>query len=349
MTNAKVSFLNSDTVCMDSMKGLLGECQTGNYIGAMPRNRLKAQAKIAVIGYGSQGRAVTLNFRDSGYDVLVGLPRNSKSKGRAKKDGIKMIGSVRDIVKKSDIVCFAFPDYLHGRVYRSAIKSCLNDGATLLFLHGFSVHFGFVQPPKSSDVLLIAPHAPGIMVREKFLGEKSLSAFYAVHQNPSGNAQKKVLELAGALGFEKKRLLKTTFEIETIGDLFGEQAVLCGGLTELIKNGFEVLIENGVPPKHAYLEVAFQLDQIIALIKKYGLEGMYRRISVAAQLGSVETGPFIIDKSVKKKMRQKFQDIVSGKFGKKLNAMNSADIKALRARIKKMTNPAFERSVEDFN
>ena len=243
----------------------------------------------------------------------------------------------------------AFPDYLHQRVFDSEIKENLTKGATLLFLHGFSVHFGFVVPPKSLDVILIAPHAPGIMVRDKFLGDKSLSAFSAVHQDVSGKAEKRTVSLAGALGFKKKKLLKTTFEIETIGDLFGEQAVLCGGLAMLIKNGFEVLIENGIPAKHAYLEVAFQLDQIIALIKKYGIKGMFERISVAAQLGSAETGPYIIDAAVKEKMQNRFKEISSGAFAKKLNGLGPLDIKALKRNLKKLTHPELEKAAKEFN
>jgi len=331
------------------MKGLLGECQSGNYIGAMPRNRFKSKDKIAVIGYGSQGRAVALNLKDSGYDVSVGLPKNSKSIRKARKEGIKTIDTVREAVKKADLVCLAFPDYLHGRIYKTEIGPYLNKGATLLFLHGFSVHFGFVKPPKTCDVILIAPHAPGIMVREKYLTDKSLSAFYSVHQNVSGKAPKTVLQLSKALGFEKKRLLKTTFEIETVGDLFGEQAVLCGGMAALIKNGFEVLIQNGVPPKHAYLEVAYQLDQIIALIKKYGIEGMFSRISVAAQLGSAESGPYLIDSAVKKRMQKKIREIKSGRFARKLNGLNPSEIKALKSKLKKLSNPRLEKAVRAFN
>ena len=331
------------------MKGLLGECQSGNYIVGVPKQRLKKSDKIAVIGYGSQGRAVALNFRDSGYDLTIGLPLKSKSRSKAKSDKFKNIAAVSEAVKTSDIIAMAFPDYLHQRVFDSEIKENLKKGATLLFLHGFSVHFGFVVPPKSVDVILIAPHAPGIMVREKFLTDKSLSAFYAIHQDVSGKAEKKAIALAGALGFKKKKLLKTTFKIETIGDLFGEQAVLCGGLSMLIKNGFEVLIENGIPAKHAYLEVAYQLDQIIALIKKYGIEGMFERISVAAQLGSTETGPYIIDSAVKKKMQNQFTAIRSGVFAKKLNGLSPLDIKALKQNLKKLTHPELEKAVKQFN
>ena len=331
------------------MKGLLGECQSGNYIDAVRKQLSKKSDKIAVIGYGSQGRAVALNFRDSGYDVTIGLPPKSKSRTKAQFEKFKNIVAVGEVVKSADIVCLAFPDYLHQRIFDAEIKGNLKKGATLLFLHGFSVHFGFVVPPKAVDVILIAPHAPGIMVREKFLGDKSLSAFYAVNQDISGKAEEKAISLAGALGFKKKKLLMTTFEIETIGDLFGEQAVLCGGLAMLIKNGFEVLIENGIPPKHAYLEVAFQLDQIIALIKKYGIKGMFDRISVAAQLGSGETGPYLIDTAVKEKMQSRFKEISSGVFAKKLNGLGPEDIKALKANLKKLTHPELEKAVKEFN
>ncbi len=331
------------------MKGLLGECQSGNYIGEMPKWTIRKNDRIAVIGYGSQGRAVALNFRDSGYNLTIGLPPKSKSRSKAKVDKFSKIATVGEAVKDSDIICLAFPDYLHQRVFDSKIKGNLKKGATLLFLHGFSVHFRFVVPPKSVDVILIAPHAPGIMVREKFLTDKSLSAFYAVHQDVSGKAQKKAMSLAGALGFKKKKLLRTSFEIETIGDLFGEQAVLCGGLAMLIKNGFEVLIENGIPPKHAYLEVAFQLDQIITLIKKYGIEGMFERISVAAQLGSGEAGPHIIDETVKNKMQSRFEEIASGAFAAKLNSLVPEDIQAIKTRLKKLSHPELEKTVKAFN
>lgn len=331
------------------MKRLLGECQSGNYIGAMPKKSRKKSDKVTVIGYGSQGRAVALNFRDSGYEVSIGLPAKSKSLAKAKADRFKNVGLVGEVVKSADIICMAFPDYLHGRVFERDIKKNLNENATLLFLHGFSIHFGFVKPPKNCDVILIAPHAPGMMVREKYLQDKSLSAFYAVHQNHSGKALKKAMNLAAALGFKKQKLLETTFEIETLGDLFGEQAVLCGGLSMLIKNGFEVLVENGIPPKHAYLEVAFQLDQIIALIKKYGIEGMFERISVAAQLGSSETGPYLIGNSVKEKMSARFTEIKSGAFAQRLNGLSKEDLKALKSKLSKLSHPELEKAVKAFN
>jgi len=330
------------------MKALLGECQSGIYIGSMHKARIK-QDRIAVIGYGSQGRAMGLNLKDSGYVVAIALPPKSKSRRLAKKDGFKSVGTISQIVKEADIICFAFPDYLHGRVYDRDIRNNLKKNATLLFLHGFSVHFGFVKLPKSSDVILMAPHAPGLMVREKFLGDRSLSAFYAIAQNRSGNAANKALHLAAAIGFKKRNLVKTTFELETIGDLFGEQAVLCGGLASLIKNGFEVLIENGVPAVNAYLEVAYQLDQIIALIKKFGINGMFDRISVAAQLGSIGTGPYVVDRSVKKRMQQKLKEIVSGNFARELNSLSKSHVKSLKHKTRLLSNRQFEQAVRKFN
>lgn len=328
------------------MKALLGECQTGNYIGGMSA---KTNENIAVIGYGSQGRSIALNLKDSGYHVILGLPQKSNSRSKAKKDGFKSVGTVSDIVKQADIVIFAFPDYLHSRVYEKEMSQNLKPGATLLFLHALSVHFGYVVPPDTSDVILIAPHAPGLIVREKYLSDRTLSAFYGVFQNISGKALSKAISIARDLGFKKQNLVKTTFEQEAIGDLFGEQAVLCGGLAFLIKNGFEVLVENGIPPKNAYLEVAFQLDQIIALIKKYGINGMFDRISVSAQLGSLETGPYLINRETKMKMQKRYKDIASGNFTDKLNKLKESDIKKLKSNLGKSGNPDFEKSARVFS
>ncbi len=311
-----------------------------------PKN--KAKKTVGMLGYGSQGRAIALNLRDSGFSVRLGLRAKSKSAVIAKRDGFKAIGSVSEAASESDILIFALPDHQHGRVYEKEIKANLKASATLVFLHGTSIHFGFVVPPQKSDVILIAPHAPGMAVREKYLTDKSISAFYAVHQNYSGKAAKTVIELAGAMGFVKSRLIKTTFVTEAVGDLFGEQAVLCGGLALLVKNGFEVLVEAGIKADHAYLEVAYQLDLIIALIKRYGIEGMFKRISVAARYGSYVNGPWIIDKSIKKKMQAVYSEIASGEFPNKLYSLSEKEISALDKKLKEMTHPAFERAAKKF-
>ena len=305
--------------------------------------------KIAVLGYGSQGRSVALNLRDSGYEVTIGLPLKSKSRKKARADKFTAVLSVSEAVKQSTTLCFAFPDHLQGQTYNSEIQANLNDNSTLWFLHGFAVHFGFIKPASHCDVILIAPHAPGLAVRDEYLNNKSLSAFFAVHQNSTGKAGKTIFELSGAMGFKKSKLVKTTFRDEALGDLFGEQAVLCGGLAGLIKNGFEVLVENGIPPENAYLEVAFQLDLIIALVKKYGIEGMFERISVAARFGSLEAGPEIVGESVKKKMRSRYREIESGKFARKLNNLSQAELNSLSKELEKLSSPLFEKMARKFS
>jgi ketol-acid reductoisomerase len=309
----------------------------------------KKQAKrVAVIGYGSQGRAIALNLKDSGYDVVLGLRTGSGSRTRARKEKFAQIMTVRQAVGMADIICFAFPDHLHGRVYKKEIEPYLKAGSTLLFLHGTSLAFGFVNPPRDCDVIMIAPHAPGAAVREKYLADRSISAFYAIYRNASRHAMQTVVELAKGIGFEKRRLIKTTVRDESIGDLFGEQAVLCGGLAMLIRNGFDVLVEHGLKPEHAYLEVAYQLDLIIALIKKHGIAGMLERISVAARLGSIESGPKVIDGSVKNRMNKVFKSIESGEFPRRLNSLDDRTIKRLNRQSKELSRPTLEKAARKF-
>ncbi|MDH4155823.1 MAG: ketol-acid reductoisomerase, partial [candidate division Zixibacteria bacterium] len=219
----------------------------------------------------------------------------------------------------------------------------------LLFLHGLSVHFGMVVPAAFCDVILIAPHAPGRAVREKYLTDRSLSAFYAVGQDFTGHARRTALELARAIGFKPQRLIATTFEHEAVGDLFGEQAVLCGGLAALIKNGFEVLVEKGIPAENAYLEVAYQLDLIVQLLKEHGIEGMLRRISVAARYGSARAGPRIIDRTVRDRMKEVADEIITGKFSRGLAKLSGADIIKLNRSLKKLTDPRLEKAARKFN
>ena len=304
---------------------------------------------IAILGYGSQGRAIALNLRDSGYDVVMGLRSRSGSRRIAQKDGFIQIHTVSRAVAKSDIVCFAFPDHLHGRVYKKDIEKYLSPNSMLWFLHGMSIHFRFIVPPENCDVILIAPHAPGAAVREKYLSKSSFSAFYAVHRNNSGRALKTIFELARAVGIAKKGLVPTSFGAEVVGDMFGEQAVLCGGMATLIKSGFEVLVENGIPPENAYLEVAYQLDLIIDLIKQYGIEGMFKRISVAARYGSLLSGPKIIDKSVKERMSKVYREIQSGRFPQKLNRLENADILRINRELKSLSSPLLEAAVRKFS
>lgn len=304
---------------------------------------------IAVIGYGSQGRAAVLNFQDSGYEVVVGLRKDSSSIAAAMKDGVSTVATIAEAVKTSDIVCFAFPDHLHEPVFATDIGPNLKKNSTLLFLHGLSVHFGLVSPPEDADVILVAPHAPGATVRENYLGERSVSAFYGVDQDISGKAEQNAIDLALALGIKKKLLVKTTFEHEAVGDLFGEQAVLCGGLASLVKNGFDVLVANGIPAENAYLEVAHQLDLIVDLVKTDGIEGMLQRISVAARFGSLQAGPKIIDQGTRARMQSVYDRIRTGRFADSLRKLTPEKIAELDHACAEMSDPRLENVIRKYS
>lgn len=304
----------------------------------------KAKKRIAIIGYGSQGRAMALNFRDSGYDLIIGLRSRSRSRRVARNDGFHAILTIAEAVKRAEVVCFAFPDHRHGAVFDKEIAPYLKPGAALLFLHGLSIQYGLVKPQTNCDILLLAPHAPGVAVREQYLGDRAISAFYAVHRDYSRRAVQTVIELAGGMGIRKNRLVKTTFRDEAIGDLFGEQAVLCGGLAMLIKTGFDLLVERGIRPENAYLEVAYQLDLIVALIKKHGVQGMLNRISVAARYGSIQSGPKIIDAHTKRQMRRVLKEIESGTFASTLAALTPGEVRALTKRTSRLTTVSLERA-----
>ncbi len=310
---------------------------------------MSIKKKTAIIGYGSQGRAWALNLRDSCRDIFIGIPSGDVSRKTAKKDGLKNITTVANAVKKSDIIIFAFPDHLHGRVFNKNIKPNLKPGCALVFLHGFSVHFKTVIPPKDCDVIMLAPLGPGVAVRERFLKKKPVGFFYCIYRNASGKAGRVLGGLIKDLRVDKKTMIKTTFEDEAVGDIFGEQAVLCGGMSQLVKTGFETLVENGLSPDKAYLEVAYQLDLLVDLMKKYGIEGMFKRISVSAMYGSILAGPKIIDKSTKKKMKGVLSDIMSGKYAKKLNSLTPDKIKKLNRQLKKMSSVSFEKSAKKFS
>jgi len=310
---------------------------------------MKNKFTTAIIGYGSQGRAWALNLRDSGRDIIIGIPTGDVSRKTARKDKIKNITTVGRAVKNSDIIIFAFPDYLHGRVYEKDIEPSLKPKSTLVFLHGFTVHFEMVIPPKDCDVLLLAPLGPGIAVREKYLNKEPIGFFYSVFQNATGRVRQILNNLIKDLCIDKKTMIRTTFEDEAIGDVFGEQAVLCGGMSQLVLAGFETLVENGLSPDKAYLEVAYQLDLLVDLMKKYGIEGMYKRISVSAMYGSLSAGPKIIDKSTRGKMQSVLNDIRSGKYARDLNSLTPAKLEKLQTQLKKMSSISFEKSAKKFS
>ncbi|OGC75734.1 MAG: ketol-acid reductoisomerase, partial [candidate division Zixibacteria bacterium RBG_16_40_9] len=212
--------------------------------------KLLKNKTIGILGYGSQGRAQALNLADSGLRVKVGLPQKSKSRKAATKDGFKVY-LPEEIPKKSDIICFLAPDHLHSEIYKSSIEKNLHKGQALIFAAGFSIHFKLVKPPKFVDVILVAPAGPGKIMRELFLKNQGIPAFLAVNQNYSGSAQDLGLAYAKGIGCTKAFVMQTTFKDEALGDIFGEQVVLCGGLSELIKAGYQTLIENGLPPENA--------------------------------------------------------------------------------------------------
>lgn len=305
--------------------------------------------KIAILGYGSQGRAWALNLKDSGGHIVIGLPVGDSSRLQARRDGWAGIMTVAKATSRADMIIMAFPDHLHGRVFTKDIAPNLTPGMAMVFLHGFSIHFKTVIAPKDCDIILLAPLGPGAAVREKYLENRSVGFFHAVYQNGSGHARARLNYLAKGLKINKQALIKTTFAEEAIGDLFGEQVVLCGGLSQLILAGFDTLVKAGLTPDKAYLEVCYQLDLIVDLIKKYGIEGMFGRISVAARYGSLLNGPKIIDRNVRKNMKSILDDIKSGRFAARLDSLDERRLKTLNIDLKELSNPLFEKSARRFS
>jgi ketol-acid reductoisomerase len=274
------------------------------------------QGKVcAVIGFGSQGHAHALNLKDSGVDVVIGLHSESKSIPVAKEHGFEVF-SVAEAAQKADIIFFATPDLKIASIYEKEVAPYLGRGKTLLFSHGFAIHFGTVKPPATVDVIMVAPKGPGHIVRRQYLEGKGVPALIAVHQNRSRQAKKAALAWAKGIGATRAGVLETTFKEETETDLFGEQTVLCGGLTSLVQNGFETLVEAGYQPEMAYFECLHELKLIVDLMYESGIAGMRFSISETAKWGDVSVGPGIIDGSVKKKMQRALKEIQSGKFAK---------------------------------
>lgn len=267
----------------------------------------------AVIGFGSQGHAHALNLKDSGINVIVGLYKGSKSIPVAKEHGFETF-DVADAVKKADIIFFATPDLKTAAIYEQEVKPNLTDGKALLFSHGFAIHFKTVVPPENVDVIMVAPKGPGHIVRRQYLEGKGVPALIAVYQNPSKKAKKLALAWAKGIGATRAGVLETSFKEETETDLFGEQTVLCGGLTALVQNGFETLVEAGYQPEMAYFECLHELKLIVDLMYESGIAGMRFSISETAKWGDVSVGPKIIDASVKKKMQRALKEIQNGKF-----------------------------------
>ncbi|BDG46264.1 ketol-acid reductoisomerase [Parageobacillus sp. KH3-4] len=278
---------------------------------------------VAIIGYGSQGHAHAQNLRDSGVSVIVGL-RQGKSWEQAEKDGFAVY-SVREAAKQADIVMILLPDEKQPNVYKEEIEPELQPGNALVFAHGFNIHFSQIVPPEHVDVFLVAPKGPGHLVRRTYMEGAGVPALIAVHQDVTGAAKETALAYAKAIGATRAGVLETTFKEETETDLFGEQAVLCGGLTSLIKAGFETLVEAGYQPELAYFECLHEMKLIVDLLYEGGLSWMRHSISDTAQWGDFISGPRIINDAVKAEMKKVLHDIQTGKFAKSWILENQAN------------------------
>ncbi len=270
---------------------------------------------VAIVGYGSQGHAHALNLRDSGVSVVVGLYQGSKSWAKAEAAGLRVM-SVADAARAADTVMILVSDHLQADLYNKEIAPRMGPGKTLMFAHGFSIHFGQIVPPKDVDVSMIAPKAPGHRVRELFTEGVGVPALVAVHQDASGSALRNALAYALALGCLKAGVIETTFREETESDLFGEQAVLCGGVSELIRAGFETLVEAGYAPEIAYFECLHEMKLIVDLIQEGGLGYMRYSVSDTAEYGDYTRGRRIVTEETRNEMRKLLSEVQSGQFAR---------------------------------
>ncbi len=271
---------------------------------------------VAIIGYGNQGGPQAQCMKDSGLDVIIGLvPGLDKTWDVAKKDGFEVF-SISEAAKKGDIIHMLIPDTVQAPVYKKYIRRYMKPGKTLCFSHGFNIRFKTIVPPSGVDVIMVAPKGPGLSVREMYLKGFGVPALVAVEQDSTGKAKQTVLALAKAIGATKAGVIDTTFKDETESDLIGEQTVLVGGIMELIRNGFEVLVDNGYPPELAYFEACNESKLIIDQIYRNGVMGMLRAVSDTAKYGGLIVGPKVIDAHVRKNMEKAVKDVQSGKFAR---------------------------------
>ena len=279
--------------------------------------------KIAVIGYGIQGRAQAMNLRDSGLDVIVSELAETPNYEEARKDGFKPV-SADEAAKAADIIQILTQDHVQAKLYKDAVKSNLKKGKALAFSHGFNIHFKQIKPPKKVDVFMVAPKGPGSLVRKMYEEGKGVPCLVAVYQDASGNALKTGLAYAKGIGGTRAGVIETTFKEETETDLFGEQAVLCGGASELIKAGFDTLVEAGYQPEIAYFEVLHELKLITDLIQATGISGMRRKVSNTACYGDITRGKRVINAKTRKVMKKILKEIQSGKFAREWIRENEA-------------------------
>ncbi len=277
--------------------------------------------KVGIVGYGSQGHAHALNLKDSGVDVRVGLPTSSESRAKAKASGLT-VGTVAEVAAWADVIMILVPDTVQPEVYKKEVAPHLTAGKTLMFAHGFNIRFGTIKPPANVDVTMIAPKAPGHRVREVFVEGGGTPALLAIHQDASGNAKQLALSYGKAIGATRAGVIETTFSEETETDLFGEQTVLCGGVSALVKAGFETLVEAGYQPEIAYFECLHELKLIVDLIYRGGLNYMRYSVSDTAEYGHYTGGPRIITEQTRETMRQMLREIQDGSFARKWIAEN---------------------------
>ena len=277
--------------------------------------------KVGIIGYGSQGHAHALNLRDSGVQVMVGLYEGSASKTKAEAEGLTV--TTPDVVtKECEVIMLLVPDQTQAKVYKESIGPNLDSSKTLMFAHGFNIHFDEIDPPKDVDVSMIAPKAPGHRVREVYVEGSGVPSVVAIHNDASGNALANALSYGAAIGSMRAGIVATTFKEETETDLFGEQAVLCGGVTSLVRNAFEVLTEAGYQPEIAYFEVLHELKLIVDLMYQGGMNYMRYSVSETAEYGDYSRGPRVIDAHVRANMEQVLKEIQDGTFAKEWIAEN---------------------------
>ena len=289
--------------------------------------------KVAVIGYGSQGHAHSLNLRDSGVEVVIGLREGSKSVAKAQEAGLE-VKTTAEAVAWADVIMLLAPDTSQAEIYTNDIEPNLNDGDALLFGHGLNIHFDLIKPADNVVVGMVAPKGPGHLVRRQFVDGKGVPCLIAIDQDPKGDGQALALSYAAAIGGARAGVIPTTFEAETVTDLFGEQAVLCGGTEELVKVGFEVLVEAGYEPEMAYFECLHELKLIVDLMFEGGISNMNYSVSDTAEFGGYVSGPRVIDGDTKKRMEDILKDIQDGSFTKRLIANvegGNKELEGLRA------------------
>jgi ketol-acid reductoisomerase len=278
---------------------------------------------IAILGYGSQGHAHALNLRDTGMSVVVGLRSDSASRADAEAEGLE-VAEVAEAASRGDVVMILLPDERQAEVWEGEIRDGIGAGNLLMFAHGFSIHFGQVEPPAGVDVGMVAPKGPGHLVRRQFTEGRGVPCLMAVHQDATGTAREQVLAYGSGIGGGRAGIIETTFKDECETDLFGEQSVLCGGATELVRAGFETLVEAGYDPRLAYFECLHELKLIVDLMYEKGIQGMRHSISNTAEYGDMTRGPRVIGPDVREAMRKILADIQSGEFAKEWIAENRA-------------------------